>query len=102
MNNACLKQGNPALHVHKNLKFLVIHNFCDPGVTLGQKLHKEALKRNCPGTQLTGMTMSEGGKGQLFSAQSDIMASVNLFPSDLLSDLVALGIFWMLLICPWK
>lgn len=79
MNHSHLKQGNPTLHLHKNLKFLVIYNFCDPGVTLVQKLHKEALKPNCPGTQLTGMTMSEGGKGLLFSAQTDVMASVNIF-----------------------
>lgn len=97
MDNACLKQRNPPLHLHKNLKFLVIHSCCDPGVTLVQKLRKEALKPNCPGTQLTGMTMSEEGKGQLFPAQSDIMTSVNYFPSDLLSDLFALGFLWM----PW-
>lgn len=98
MNNACLKQRNPTLHLYKYLKFFIIHNFCDARVTLVQKINKEALKPNCPGTQPTGMTMSEA----LFPAQSDIMAPVNFFPFDLLPDLVALGFFWMLLVCHWK
>lgn len=71
-------------------------------MALVQKLHKEALKSKCPGTELAGMTMSERVEGQLFSAQSGIMASVSFFSFDLLSDLVALGFFWMPLVCHWK
>lgn len=59
LSNACLNQRNPTLRLHKDFKFLVVHNFCDPGVTLVQKINKEALKPNCPGPQLTGLSRGE-------------------------------------------
>lgn len=38
LNNACLNQRNPTLHLQKDFKFLVVHNFCDPGMTLSQEI----------------------------------------------------------------